>query len=145
MQPVKTFSHAVDQQIDDCWVWIVRSVKLRPARKLTVQGATLQLAPAPCQVRGVLLPAKVDQAAGHKHSVVRYERHLPDGHLSGRSGRVREVLARSETVGMSGQLTNTNVQTARGVISVEDPRVMLVRSLHGPPSPDSLPGDIAQR
>ena len=29
------------------------------------------------------------------------------------------------------------------MISVEDPRVMLVRSLHGPPSPNSLPGDTA--
>lgn len=91
-------------------------------------------------VRGVLLPAKVDQAAGHKYAVVKHERLLPDGHLSGRSGRVSEVLARSETVGTSGQLTNTHVQTARGVISVENPRV---RSLHGPQSPDSLPGDIA--
>jgi hypothetical protein len=93
--------------------------------------------------RGVLLPAKVDQAAGHKCAVVRYERHLPDGHLSGRSRRVREVLARSETVGITGKLTNTSVQTARGVNSVEDPRVMLVRSLHGPPSPISLPVDVA--
>ena len=85
--------------------------------------------------RGVLLPAKVDQAAGHMYAVVKYERLLPDGHLSGRSGRVRDVLARSETVSMSGQLTNTNVQTARGVISVEGPRVMLVRSHHGPRPP----------